>query len=426
MNLSHVLLLAAALELPAAAQFRASAVKSDITPANVQPLLGYGARNSTGVHDPLFHRIAGMDDGNFQFFLVSTDIALVSPSVYDDFCRDLKQETGISSHQVWWTNTHTHSAPEVGPAGLPRLFMPERYQHQPDWDYAKRVVRSLIDGIKDARAKLEPARLAVGEGSAMANINRRARDVDGRIRLGLNPYGPVDRQIGLIRLERPDGSPIALIASYAIHGTALGGTNTLISGDVPGIVAAYVEEKIRAPMLFVNGAAGNVAPIYSGYPDFRAAHITEFNVLLGDRILEATQSLPKATPAVRLRTAEQIVETPRKAGMGWTDDLAAYSRTGSDGANLVRLPIRFLSINGDTAIWTAPLEMFCEIALQVRRESPYRHTFYYGYTNGWLGYLPTKQGFAEGGYEPNTSVFTGQAEQDLVSAASAFLKQWSR
>ena len=67
-----------------------------------------------------------------------------------------------------------------------------------------------------------------------------------------------------------------------------------------------------------------------------------------------------------------------------------------------------------------------EIALQVRRESPYRHTFYYSYTNGWLGYLPTKQGFAEGGYEPNTSVFTGQAERDLASAVLAFLKQWSR
>jgi neutral ceramidase len=423
--MSLILLLAAAMQLPAAAEFRASAVKIDITPANVQPLLGYGARNSTGVHDPLFHRIAALDDGGLQFFLVSTDIALISPSVFDEFCRDLKQETGIDRHQVWWTTTHTHSAPEVGPAGLPQVFMPERYRHQPDWDYAKRVVRSLIDGIKQARATLAPARLAVGEGSALANINRRARDVDGKIKLGLNPYGPVDRQVGLIRLEHTDGALIALIASYAIHGTALGGANTLISGDVPGIVAAYVEEKIHAPMLFVNGAAGNIAPIYSGYADFRGAHITEFNVLLGDRILEAFNSLPKATAEVRLRTAEKIVETPRKAALGWSDDLAAYTRTGS-GGNLVRLPVRFLSINGDTAIWAAPLEMFCEIALQVRRESPFRHTFYYGYTNGWLGYLPTKQGFAEGGYEPNTSAFTDQAEQDLTATVSAFLKEWSR
>jgi hypothetical protein len=33
--------------------------------------------------------------------------------------------------------------------------------------------------------------------------------VDGKISLGLNPDGPVDRQIGLIRVERPDGTLIA-------------------------------------------------------------------------------------------------------------------------------------------------------------------------------------------------------------------------
>lgn len=420
------LALAAVIELPAAAEFRASAVKIDITPDNVQPLLGYGARNSTGVHDHLFGRIVAMDDGSLQFFLVSTDIALISPSFFDDFCRDLKKETAIERNQIWWTSTHTHSAPEVGPPGLPQVFMPDRYKHQPDWDYAKRVQRSLLDGIRQARSQLAPARLAVGEGLAIANINRRARDMDGKIKLGLNPYGPVDRQIGLIRLEHADGTPVAVVANYAIHGTALGGANTLISGDVPGIVAAYVEEKTHAPMLFVNGAAGNMAPIYSGYPDFRSAHITEFNVLLGDRILEALNELPKATADVRFRTAEKIVETPRKAGLGWSEDLAAYTRAGSDGGNLVRLPIRFLSINSDTVIWAAPLEMFCEIALSVRQQSPFRHTFFFGYTNGWLGYLPTKRGFAEGGYEPNTSPFTDQAEQHVTTAVSAFLQQWSR
>ena len=72
----------------------------------------------------------------------------------------------------------------------------------------------------------------------------------------MNPDGPTDRQVGLIRLERRDGTPIALIANYSMHGTALGQENTLISGDAPGTVAAYVEEKLGAPMLFINGAAG--------------------------------------------------------------------------------------------------------------------------------------------------------------------------
>jgi neutral ceramidase len=423
-----VLLILAALFQAAAAkaEFRASAVKVDITPSNVQPLLGYGARNSTGVHDPLFHRVAALDDGKLQFFLVSTDIALISPSFYDEFSAELQKQTGIEPLQVWWTSTHTHSAPEVGPPGLPKAFMPERYQHQWDVDYANRVKRSLIEAIIEARNRLEPARLAVGQGFAMANINRRARDVDGRIRLGLNPYGPVDRQIGLIRLERTDGTPIAAIANYAIHGTALSGASTLISGDVPGIVAAYVEEKVRAPLLFINGAAGNIAPIYSVYPDVRGAHMTEFNVLLGDRILQALDNLPKSSGEVTLRTAERVVETPRKASLGWAEELAAYTRTGPDGGHLVRLPVRFLSLDSDTVIWAAPLEMFCEIAIGVRQQSPFRNTFFFGYANGWLGYLPTKKGFAEGGYEVNTSPFTDRAEEDLTETVLALLHGWSR
>ena len=81
---------------------------------------------------------------------------------------------------------------------------------------------------------------------SIANINRRAKDVDGSSSLGLNPDGPVDRQIGLIRLERSNGSLLALIANYAMHGTVLSGSNLEISGDAPGTVSAYVEQKVVA------------------------------------------------------------------------------------------------------------------------------------------------------------------------------------
>jgi hypothetical protein len=89
------------------------------------------------------------------------------------------------------------------------------------------------------------------------------------------------------------------------------------------------------------------------------------------------------------------------------------------------LPVRFLRIN-DTLIWAAPVELFCEIAMAVRAASPFTHTFYFGYTNGWLGYLPTAAGFAEGGYEPKTSVFTDRAERDLTDAVVAALQGMRR
>ena len=194
-------LLLAALASPASAQtpsLRASAVKIDITPASAKWLAGYPPRQSTGAHDPIFHRVVAIDDGATQFFLASTDLCLIAPSVYDDFAAALKKETGIDPVNVWWTVTHTHSAPEVGPHGMARLMMPERYGHPPDTEYTAFVLRSLIGAIKQARAQLAPARLAYGIGHSSANINRRARDPQGRISLGLNPDGPVDRQIGQI------------------------------------------------------------------------------------------------------------------------------------------------------------------------------------------------------------------------------------
>src|SRR5688572_29783891 len=60
--------------------FRAATVKVDITPNTPKQLLGYGARLSTGIHDRIHHRIIALDDGVTQFFLVSSEICLMSPS----------------------------------------------------------------------------------------------------------------------------------------------------------------------------------------------------------------------------------------------------------------------------------------------------------------------------------------------------------
>ena len=271
-------------QLVTAAGFRASVVKVDITPGTPKWLLGYGARQSTGVHDPIFHRIVAMDDGETKILLVSTDLCLFSPTVYDEVAQRIQKLTGVAPVRFWWAVTHTHSAPEVGPPGVYKVLLKGRSEHPVDNEYTEKIMSTLVEGAKDALAKLEPARLVSGTGLALANINRRARDADGRISLGLNPDGPVDRQIGLIRIDKADGSPLVLIANYAMHGTVLSGQSLVISGDAQGIVSGYVEQKLGAPMLYINGAAGNIAPIYSVYPDPRSGHLTQFNVLLGDKI----------------------------------------------------------------------------------------------------------------------------------------------
>ena len=82
------LLLFAALPL-CAASFRAAVSKIDITPKDPQWLMGYAARQSTGVHDNIYHRIVAMDDGTTQFYLIASDLCLFSPSVYNEVTERL-------------------------------------------------------------------------------------------------------------------------------------------------------------------------------------------------------------------------------------------------------------------------------------------------------------------------------------------------
>jgi hypothetical protein len=404
------------------ASLRAAAVKVDITPDSPQWLLGYQARQSNGVHDRIYHRVLALEAQGTQFYLISSDICLFSPTLHDSVTRELQKSTGIDPAHVWWSVTHTHAAPEIGPPDMYKVLL-GRSDHEWDRAYTKTATDALIDAVRRTRDRLEPARIAFGSGLSMANINRRARDVDGRISLGLNPDGPVDRTFNLIRVDRPDGSPIALVANYAMHGTVMSGQNLKISGDAPGVVAAYLEEKLGGTVLYVNGAAGNIAPIYSVYPDASSGHLSQFNVLLGDRIRDAVAALPAGTSRVTMKLGETVVETLRKPELTWPDELAAYSAPGARPG--IRLPLKFIALN-DTVIWSAPVEMFCEIALDVRARSPFSRTFYFGYTNGWFGYLPTAKAFEEGGYEPRTSPFTAQAEADVSGAAAAFIQGFRR
>jgi len=176
-------------------------------------------------------------------------------------------------------------------------------------------------------------------------------------------------------------------------------------------------------MLFINGAEGNVAPLHSVGGNIEDPRLKEYDKLLGERILAANAAVGNTTADVTLRVGKTVVETPRRGGMGWPDALADYSSVSADGVPQVRVPVYSLSINSDTVIWAAPLELFSEIPLNIRANSPFADTFYFGLTNGSLLYLTTKAAFTEGGYEPHVSPFTDRAEADFTAAVTRYLRQ---
>jgi hypothetical protein len=68
-------------------------------------------------------------------------------------------------------------------------------------------------------------------------------------------------------------------------------------------------------------------------------------------------------------------------------------------------------------------ELFCEISNGIRDRSPFEYTFYYGYTNGWLGYMPSEKEWKHGGYEVETvSPFTISVEKDFTEPIVGYLK----
>ena len=139
------------MALAAHAEFRAAVVKADITPKNSQWLMGYAARQSTGVHDAIYHKVAAFDDGTTQVFLIASDLCVFSPSVYDEFTRELEREAGIAPRQVWWTTTHTHSAPELGPPDIYDVLLKGRSEHAWDREYLALVKSTLAGAIKCQR-----------------------------------------------------------------------------------------------------------------------------------------------------------------------------------------------------------------------------------------------------------------------------------
>ncbi len=208
-----------------------------------------------------------------------------------------------------------------------------------------------------------------------------------------------------------------------MHATVLGGSSTLVSADAPGTVAKYVEEKTGAPMLYLNGAAGNIAPLYSTRTEAEAGVFSRFKVLLGDPILEANRRLRTTMGEVKLRASRIVVETPKRPELKWSDELKDYLRVSKDGAETLLVPLRFLRIGDDTVLWSAPMELFCEIASDIRDRSPFTHTLYVGYTGGTFGYMPTEEEFLAGGYEPATSPFTASAASHLRAAVERHLRE---
>ncbi|NIA16148.1 MAG: hypothetical protein GWP08_18965, partial [Nitrospiraceae bacterium] len=242
-RLALVLMLLAA---PLVEALEAGAAKVEITPPLGTPLNGYGDRMGRGaasVHDPVWARCLYLNDGTTSVFLVNTDLCMVPPELRERVLELAPEE--VPPEHIILTATHTHSA-QGGMSRKP-LFRAISGRFMPE--VLDRTARRIAESMREALRNRQPAAIGYAAGKQQAlSVNRRVKD------------GPIDPQLGVVRVDDADGNPIAILANFAAHPTTVSGDDLMcVSADYVG---AYYDELERLATvgcvaMFTNGAEGN-------------------------------------------------------------------------------------------------------------------------------------------------------------------------
>ena len=232
----------------------AGIARVDITPKKPVRMSGYSGRKglSTGVHDPLYARVVAFESAGRRLVLVSTDL-IGFYGTYEPIRDAICDRFDLKPCEIFLSGTHTHSGP------TPTL---SEEGHPNNLVYTRKLKAKLLEATREAFKTIRAMHMGVGRGYSPVGSNRREKQADSSVRLGRNPYGPTDKEVLVMKLTRPDGTPIAALFDYATHATSLGPRNPQISGDVLGIAAQFVE-KILGPDVtspVFAGASGDIDP----------------------------------------------------------------------------------------------------------------------------------------------------------------------
>lgn len=236
---------------------RAGVGRVDITPPPDIPNGMWMAQRhvrAEGVHQPLWLTCLALADGDERVLLIELDWCVLSDAQDDRVRTAVAAATGVPSQRVLPLCTHNHAGPVTQ----------DTYRGEGADEVAAYVAAlpgRAVEACVAALGCLEPARLAAGWGESDIGVNRDLRLPDGRAVAGPNTDGPADRSVGVVRLEREGGSPLAILLNYACHPTVLGPDNRLVSPDYPGTAKRVVEAHLGAPCLFLQGAHGDMGPI---------------------------------------------------------------------------------------------------------------------------------------------------------------------
>jgi len=279
-----------------AATLRAGTAKADITDYEAGP-----------VNDPSYVKALAISDGSKTAVIITVDAVAIGGigrigNTYLPTVRAELQKHGIDPENILVNASHCHSVVRGDTDQL------------------------TIQAVKDAVAAMVPVRIGTGRGHEdriMENRRLTMKDgseVDMRRAYSMprdedvESVGPVDPEIGILRLDRTDGTPLALLYNFAchpIHGVPSGGN----TADFPGFASKAIEQNLGENVMafFVQGCAGDINPAM--YKMVQQVHDTEhYGNQLGLSTLQAARQIqPRETST--LKVISEIIALPRGADL---------------------------------------------------------------------------------------------------------------
>ena len=415
---------------------------ADITPPVGIEMGGYWGRQSGATHirDRLMAKALVCGCGAARVALVAVDLVGLDAAVVRTIRERVGRATGIEDAAIMVCASHTHAGP---------LTFPFRGMGSIDSGYLEQVMDAVVEVVVGAAADSRPGCLYYARPQVQIGINRREPHPQGT-RIGQNPADPVVPYAHVLRFVAADGTGVTLF-NHACHPVVLGYENLQISGDFAGAAARYIEEQTGDKALFINGACGDVNPrITNG----SFADVECLGEELGGAVLEGLDAAaPLDTP--KLNWAHERVDLPlqslpprwrvevekfkwhlrtrlargsevSKAQLEWAVAMREWVRVGTRHARVQPFEMQALALS-ELVLLGMEGEIFARYQLDL--EAAHEPAVLCGFANGCIGYVPTADEYAHGGYEidlaykfyPSVQMIAPESESLIQQRAAALI-----
>jgi neutral ceramidase len=277
-------------------------------------------------------------------------------------------------------------------------------------------------------------------------MNRREFTADRGVILGVNPRGPADRTMPLLKVASADGTLRAVVFGAATHNTTLTQDEYRISGDYAGFAQAFVEtQRPGVQAMFVQGFAGDSNPYPRGTLELARQHGEtlgrEVLRVLGTRlaIVQGPLSLQFDYLDIPLAPVPPRAELEKMTGRGspsWRAWMATQMVQALDRGERLpahyRAPIAVWQFGADLTLVALSGEAVVDYAQSIEQAIGPTQLWLSAYNNDVFGYLPSARVVAEGGYETRGVVhggpgfFSPAAEDAVVAKVKAMAEKAGR